>query len=165
MPPPVVIRAPNVLDLLPEDQAESFHSPECTVQLWRPTRGVFASRIRGVMKPDAELALEMMMRRVAAEDQRFVAFHDWEKMTDYDTESRVRLTRAVLDIRKSVEAAHLLVSSRIVALGVQAANLVVKILTVHTTRGTFDTALRDAVYMRRGTAQTRADQMDTPARR
>jgi len=165
MPLPAPIRAPNVLDLLPEEQAEIFRTPECTVHLWRPARGVFASRVRGMMKPDAALALEMMMRRVAAEDQRFVAFHDWEKMTDYETESRVRLTRAVLDIRRSVEAAHLLVSSRIVALGVQAANLVVKILTVHTTRSTFDAALRDAVYLRRGTAQRRADEMDPAARR
>jgi hypothetical protein len=153
MPPVPAIRAPNVLDLLPEDQAEIFHTPDCTVHLWRPARGVFASRVKGIMKPDAELALEMMMRRVAAEDQRFVAFHDWATMTDYETESRVRLTRAVLDIRKSVEEAHLLVSSRIVALGVQAANLVVKILTVHTTRATFDAALRNAVYMRRGIGQ------------
>lgn len=153
MPPAAALRSPSVFDLLPEDQADIFRSPACTVHLWRPARGLFASRVVGVMEPDAELALETMMRRVAAEDQRFLAFHDWEKMTDYDTESRVRLTRAVLDIRRSVEAAHLLVSSRIVALGVQAANLVVKILTVHPTRASFDAALREAVYQRRGASQ------------
>lgn len=146
------VRLPSVLDLLPEAQADVFRSPRCTVQMWRPARGVFAGRVTGVLEPDAALALETLMRRVAAEDQRFIAFHDWEKMTDYDTESRVRLTRAVLDIRTSVEAAHLLVSSRIVALGVQAANLVVKILSVHTSRAAFDAALRDAVYQRRGAA-------------
>lgn len=144
--------APSVLDLLPEDQADIFRTPRCTVHLWRPTRGVFASRVTGVLPLDGALALETMMRRVAVEDQRFIAFHDWEKMTDYDTESRVRLTRAVLDVRKSVEAAHLLVSSRIVALGVQAANLVVKLLSVHTSKATFDAALREAIYRRRGAA-------------
>jgi hypothetical protein len=152
MAPSYAPRAPSALELLPLDQAETYRTPECTLHMWRPVRGVFASRLTGVLKPDVALALETMMRRVAAEDQRFVAFHDWEGLTDYDTEARVRLTRAVLEVRKSVEAAHLLVASRIVALGVQAANLVVKILTVHTSRLPFDAALRDAVYARRGVA-------------
>jgi hypothetical protein len=118
------------------------------VHVWRPMRGVFATHIEGVMKLDMALAVETNMRRVAAEG-RFYAFHDWAEMTDYETESRVRLTRAVIDVRSSVDEAHLLVASRFVALGVQAANLVVKILEVHTSRPKFLDVMRDRMNRRR----------------
>lgn len=148
MPAPAAANEMSIFDILPASRAQVVRSPTGSIHIWRPARGLFVTHIEGVMKLDGALAVETNMRRVAAEDGRFRAFHDWAGMTDYETEGRLRLTRAVLDVRKSVEESHLLVSSRLVALGVQAANLVVKILIVHTARPAFQNKLREAIHRR-----------------
>jgi len=145
----VGVHAETVVDLLAGYRPEIVRSSAGVLHVWRPVRGLFVTHLEGVMRLDMALSVETNMRRVASEDQRFFAFHDWAAMTDYETESRVRLTRAVLDVRANVDEAHLLISSRIVALGVQAANLVVKILHVHTSRPEFHKLLTDRINRRR----------------
>ncbi len=137
------------IDLFPKDKADVHTSARGTTYFWRPARGVLLSRVEGRLTLEAGLAMDALMRRVVSEDRRITAFGDWEDMTDYDTEVRNRLSKTVLELRASFESNHLLVKSRIVALGVQAANVVVKILTVHNERGPFEAALREVLHRQR----------------
>jgi hypothetical protein len=139
--------APKLVNL-PEAQAEVLRSSRGVVHVWRPARGVMLSRVEGTLTVEGGLAIERTMRRVAAEEGRYTGFNDWEAMTDYDSECRTRLTRTVLDHKAYLEDVHILLSSPIVALGVKTANLVVKMLTVYTSRAPFEAALNAAMHRR-----------------
>jgi hypothetical protein len=139
------VMIPLPLEMLSWNEAEVFTSPEVTTYLWRPAHGIMVSRVEGVITPEPGLAIENMMKRVAAEDGALLMFHDWERMVDYHTQVRLRLTATGAGLQGVLEHGHILVRSGIVALGVKAANLVVPALTVHTERAPFEAALRDAL--------------------
>ena len=50
-------------------------------------------------------------------------FHDWRRMTGYDSAARERLSRHVQEMGPRIASANLLVESRIMAMGVQVANM------------------------------------------
>jgi hypothetical protein len=139
----------SFFDILPAAQAQTVRSSGSVVYIWRPARTLLVTRVEGVFKVDAELVVETILRRVVAEDGRVVALHDWELMTDYDSEARINLTRASIEVIRAVEACHLLVKSRVVAAAVQAANLVLKILKSHTSRTDFHAAVREMLARKR----------------
>jgi hypothetical protein len=82
----------------------------------------------------------------------FRTFLDWEALESYDSAARQRLTSWVVGHIRNITSADFLVSSRLVAMGVSAANLATTLagLTMrsHTTRRAFDdmlvTALRES---------------------
>jgi len=58
-------------------------------------------------------------------------FHDWEAVTGYDSEARVHLTRWTLSApRKALAECHVLVRSRLVAMGVSTAALALHVVDV-----------------------------------
>ncbi len=119
------------------------------MHLWRPAPTIAVSRVVGALTPEAARALEATLRRSIAEEGRHLGFHDWEAMTDYDFADRVRLTAAVARDFDRIDGVHFLTGSRVVRFGVEAANLVLKRLTVHPSRESFERALREAVVQRR----------------
>lgn len=68
-------------------------------------------------------------------------FHDWSKMTGYDSDARATLTRWTIERRASIAAAVILLRSKLVAMGVATANLATSPLGVefrsHTSREAF----------------------------
>lgn len=52
-----------------------------------------------------------------------IALHDWSKLVRYTSSARVRLTDWMMQHRRGFEAVHILVSSNLVAMGVNVANL------------------------------------------
>lgn len=52
-----------------------------------------------------------------------IALHDWSKLVRYTSSARVRLTDWMMQHRHGFEAVHILVSSNLVAMGVNVANL------------------------------------------
>ena len=80
---------------------------------------------------------------VIREDGRLVAFHDWERAESYDTEARLLLTRWGASIARDVEVVHILFRSKLVAMGVSVAALVLGgMIHPHTTRASFEAARR-----------------------
>ena len=82
----------------------------------------------------------------------FRTFHDWEALASYDSNARRLLTTWLLANTKNVATADFLVSSKLVAMGVSAANLMTTIagltMTAHTARTPFEEAHRAALRPR-----------------
>lgn len=126
----------------------SLASARGNVNIWRPGTGLLVTRVTGYLSTDGAREIASSFRRQLAEDSWSVGFHEWGLMEDYDSEARVLLTRAVYEQISSVKAAHFLVRSRIVAFGVQAANIVLRRLTLHETEGSFHRELSGALAKR-----------------
>lgn len=76
-------------------------------------------------------------------------FHDWLDMTGYESVCRQRLTEWTAENRSSITELHLAVQSKIVAMGVQVANLALGgFLRTHTDRASLD---REIERIRRAT--------------
>lgn len=102
---------------LSKEKAEKHASARGTLYLWRPLPAMMVSRVEGSLTLEGGIAMETFMRKMAGEGGKIIVFNDWDAMTDYDTAARTGLTRASVDLRRSLEAVHLLVSSPLVALG------------------------------------------------
>ncbi len=78
----------------------------------------------------------------------FRTFHDWQELTSYDSAARRALTTWLLANAKSVASADFLVSSKLVAMGVSAANVLTTLaglpFVAHTDRPVFEAELRRA---------------------
>jgi hypothetical protein len=79
----------------------------------------------------------------------FATFHDWDAMNAYDSSARRALTGWLLANTRSVRSADFLVSSRLVAMGVSAANLATTIaglrMVAHTARAELEQAIMRAL--------------------
>jgi hypothetical protein len=140
----------NVRDLLPDAQAELIASPRGTTHVWQPAPGLMVTRVEGVLTQRAALVIEHASRRQVADHGQMTGYHDWEQMTDYETEARVRLVAAGTALGKALRGVHVLVTSRVVALALQGANLVLGNVIPYTSRTAFEAALREALPRRRG---------------
>ena len=66
---------------------------------------------------------EALARAVKAGDA--IGFHDWEKMTTYDSACRHEMTDWTIAHRKEIRGWHILVRSKLVAMGVATASLII----------------------------------------
>ena len=76
---------------------------------------------------------------------RVMCFCDWERMTSYDSGARRELTNFLLANLRGYQSAHILIGSKMVAMGVAAASLSAAIvgfkLASYTNRATFESTL------------------------
>jgi hypothetical protein len=79
----------------------------------------------------------------------FATFHDWGEMESYDSSARRLLTGWLLANTKHVSSARFLVSSKLVSMGLSAANLATTLaglpMTSHTVRTEFEQAVMRAL--------------------
>jgi hypothetical protein len=136
-------------DLLPVANAETVVSPGGTVRIWHPAPTVFVSQVEGSLTEQGARALCVAGRRIIASDERLIVFQDWEGATNYERGARTELTKMALDLRKSVDASYFLLRARILALGVQLANVVLGNLRVLPTRTAMEQLLRTTIETRR----------------
>jgi len=136
---------PTSLGALLSSPPTVYPGTKGTVQLWEPTQRVIVTRVVGVLTLEGAQAIEMATRRVVAKAGGHIAFHDWDEMTDYDSEARSRLTNVALELTKRIEAMHMLTRSTVVRLGVKAASLVIPRLRMHDDRRSFEQELRRAL--------------------
>lgn len=109
--------------------------------LHSPAPGVFHTVIAGYIEPAEARRVVAAGDLVIAEAGMLVGFHDWEAMTGYQSESRALLTDWGVRIRPQVEKVHILVRSRIVAMGVSVASLALRgMLVSYTQRAAFEAA-------------------------
>ncbi len=120
-----------------------------TIQIWEPTPHVLVSRLLGTLTVEGAQAIVMATRRMVARTPGHVAFHDWDDMTDYDSEARSRLTNVALELKKQIVVMHILTRSIGVRMGVKAASLVLPMLRPHDDRRAFELELRRALTEKR----------------
>ena len=110
--------------------------------LWTLDQGVFVPQIvahgdKAFVAP-VVAGFERSLRHGAS--QMFV---DVELMTSYDTDLRTEVTAALARERKRIGCLHILVRSKIVAMGVSVANLALGgIMTIHGSAHPFQNALQ-----------------------
>jgi hypothetical protein len=74
-------------------------------------------------------------------------FVDAELMTTYDSELRTEVTAALLVERRRIACLHIVVRSKLVAMGVSVANLALGgLMTIHRDSGSFVAALQAATH-------------------
>ena len=131
--------------ILPRADAEVQRAAGCESLIWQPARGVLATQVAGAITAGVAQGLAAALRKVVHAHGRVVVIHDWEQMTDYEPEARVILTDIGRELKKQIDLTHILLRSRIVALAVQAATLLVPNIKVHGSRVTLERALHDAI--------------------
>lgn len=133
--------------LHPPFDAQCFEMERCTLELWRAAPGVIVQRARGYG------TLEMAM--LIARDQEaainngegpLLVFCDWDGVQSYSSEARIWLTDWTEKHLASLQAIHILLHSKLLAMGVSVANLVTGgIMVPYTDRRAFEAALSEAV--------------------
>lgn len=130
----------RVVDERDETGALEIFLPRPTVLITRST-----GRLSGAMAHAWIGTIDPIFRRGAV----LTTFHDWDEMTSYDSSARRLLTGWLLANTKHVQSADFLVSSRLVAMGLSAANLATTLaglpMTAHTARASFEQALMRAL--------------------
>ena len=126
----------RIVDERDEAGALEIFLPRPSVLITRAT-----GRLSGAMAHAWIGAGDPIFRRGAV----LTTFHDWDELTSYDSSARRLLTGWLLANTKQVKSADFLVSSRLVAMGVSAANLATTLaglaMTAHTARSSFEQAL------------------------
>lgn len=120
---------------------EEHLTPRCSLRLSNPMPGVLITSCSGHLDM---VLLEHILRfstAVYAGQRPVRVFHDWWGLTGYDPEARSRYTTWSIPLMKDTACVHILTSSRVVAMGVTVANLVLKTLTSHTRREEWEAAL------------------------
>lgn len=116
-----------------------------TLEITTVRPGVVLQRFRGhALAPMADVIAERLEREIA----RFgsiVVFDDWEEATGYESEVRIRLTAWTQSRLDRIPETHILVRSRLLAMGISVANLAVgNKLRAYTSRAEFEAALSQA---------------------
>ena len=94
------------------------------IRVWTLARNVYATQGEGHMQDDHCAFLEKHgEERIRRAGGKLYVFHDWMQMTGYDSKTRIRLTTWSAAHRAAYQEVHLAVRSRIVAMGVQVANI------------------------------------------
>lgn len=124
------------------DQGDRFTTSKGEVLVTTPKSDIVYYKVTGHLdKPIGDYMLRVI-ERIAAANRRVNIFCDWAEMTGYDSEVRASLTQWVATNRTRATM-HLLVGSKLVAMGVSVANLALGgVLVGYTNRGSFDAALR-----------------------
>ena len=120
--------------------------------LWMssPARGVFVSRASGHLDLAAAKALFDRFDQVMAQHTPVLGFHDWRKVTGYDAEARQEYVRRVKGRPPEVALVHVLVGSKLLAMGAQVVKLLVgSTLTVYSDEAPFGHARAAALASRR----------------
>jgi hypothetical protein len=105
--------------------------------------GVFVSKLRGHFGVEL-LPTYLTLISNAMRVSHVLSFNDWEEMTSYDSECRTTMVGWVTKHRAGVRAFHVLVRSRIVAMGVSAAALLIggELLHMYSAREDYLTVCR-----------------------
>ncbi|MEW5853457.1 MAG: hypothetical protein AB2A00_32070 [Myxococcota bacterium] len=92
---------------------------------WSPARGIYCTAVSGHVDMECVQLLERgWMQTFERSGSSVVTFHDWSGVTGYETDARVQYTKWSEPIMKDVAMVHILLQSRIVAMGVSVANIV-----------------------------------------
>ncbi len=98
-------------------------APEGESRVWSPAPRVIVTSFSGYGSYAFAAVIKRDTMAFAEPGTRSLLFTDWYDMTGYDSAARVELTRWMSWMRPRISEFHLLVRSKIVAMGVAVANL------------------------------------------
>jgi hypothetical protein len=124
-----------------------FDSPTGQMEVWTPCETILVARIVGTLDMRmAEWFLGVSAPWMAQSPRLRCAFQDWEQMRDYETQARVHFATWTMRYRAQFQSIHLLVRSRILAMGAEMTSAAIgNVMVVHSERPPFLAALREAV--------------------
>jgi hypothetical protein len=93
------------------------------VRVWYPARAIVVHQVTGHFSLPAARAVMTGIDRAIALYAPVDAFNDWYEMNGYDSDARLALTEFVLGSRTKYASIHILLKSKLVAMGVSVANL------------------------------------------
>lgn len=125
---------------LPLEEARVVQDARGAVAVWARTTGLLVTRALGTMSAARARTIEEGVEQIARRTPRHVAFHDWEDLTDYEVEARLRLTQLAIRFREVTEV-HIIVRSRLIVAAVEAAGAILKNLEIHRSRSDLERAL------------------------
>ncbi len=107
-----------------------------------------ASGREGSLSGAGSSAVEVMTR-IVEEQGSILMFGDWERLEQYDSEARKMWTTWVKDNHQRVQGGHYLVSSSVVAMGINVASMALQLVTpiklqAYTDRDEWAAALAEA---------------------
>jgi hypothetical protein len=125
---------------LPLEEARVLQDTRGAIAVWARPSGLLVTRALGKMTAAHARQLEAGVDAILRRTPRHVAFHDWEDLTDYEIEARLRLTQLAIRLR-DVSEVHLVVRSRLIVAAVDAAGAILKNLQLYASRAELERAL------------------------
>jgi hypothetical protein len=130
--------------LVPDIQTVKTQRME--LQFRAPAPGVLWVRASGHASADFVTSVVTLRNAAVKAWGRVTLFDDLDGLTGYDPGVRAGLTEWVNQNKGAVTAVHILVRSRVVAMGVGVANMVLRgVISAHSDRAVFDRELEAAV--------------------
>jgi hypothetical protein len=129
---------------------ENWKTPTWELVMTCPVQGVFCTRVSGHADLDCALHLMRAFDRIAAITLGALdAFHDWEAVTGYESIVRQELARWS-EVHEKAGEVHVLVRSRLVAMGVSVANVALGgMIQVYSDRAKFEKIRADRIAQKR----------------
>jgi hypothetical protein len=126
------------------DEATIEHHSGGTVLTWL-RRPLLITRVTGRLTLVAARTIDNATRRLIQPGGRYLSFHDWEDLDDYDSDARRLLVEASARNRASIEQTHVLLRSRIIVAALDTARIFLKHIVPHSSRSTFEAELHKAL--------------------
>ncbi len=132
--------------------AQELTTDRGTARLWALTPTVYVTSVVGHMEvAHGDLFVRFAEKRIREANGKVNVFHDWIEMTGYESRSRQRLTAWSLANLDAYSEVHLALRSKLVAMGVQVANIALGgKIRVCTTRVRLEVELRQALKASEG---------------
>jgi len=148
-PRSAVESSPSIGDLAKRNLVRGMQEPRGSYEIYFPAPHVCLSRARGHISVAFAELVPAAFEAHGSQAEPIVTFNDWEGVTSYDSEARRLLTIWTLSNARKLRTAEFLVRSRIVAMGIAAANLATKAIRLplvsHTNRSDFEKSLARAL--------------------
>jgi hypothetical protein len=123
-----------------------FRSPKGRLGIWTPAPDLLILRMTDQGDKAFAGPIIHAFDEISKRSRQHRLFFDLETMTTYDSELRTRLTARFYEDRLNIAAFHVLVGSKLTAMGVSVANLALGgIITSHSSRVPFVLALDAAI--------------------
>lgn len=128
---------------------ENLKTSRFTLRVWSPAPHIACTTASGHLTLEAIAPIVRCFDAVVdgTEDAVFI-FHDWEKVTGYDSEARTAFVETSKGQQKRIDSVVCLTSSSIVSMAVSVANIVLnRKLSATTKRSDFDRAMAEALAL------------------
>ena len=115
-------------------------------------RPLLITRATGTLTVAAAQTMDLATRRLVQPGGRYQSFHDWEDLTDYESDARRLLTDASARNRAHMDRTHILLRSRLLVAALDAARMFLKHIVPYSSRAVFEDELRKALRGNLGTS-------------
>jgi hypothetical protein len=134
-------------------EEQHFKMPRGTVTWWSPARAIICSRVEGHMgNPAPEILINAFIRvRDMNPGVRVKTFHDWQKVTGYDSDARQRYVELSKPLMGDAESIDALVQSRLLAMAIEVARIALgSALRGTADRAEYERRVQEALVAARG---------------